>query len=242
MLSEEILDDFDVSIDPQVILLVHGYGAEKKPRQTIVDMVSRVAEEAGKLIRPRAIYREFPVARSDTESITLENGIQLSVGRKISSLWQGSRALGMALCTLGTELEDRVSALLEEGEQMQALNLDIAGTIALGLVGYQVQNMACGRLSAEGVEAGPWLNPGYIDWPLTDQRLIFSMLPAESIGVALNDSCMMIPRKSVTVSAGIGVSGSGAGFNRCRHCGIAKCQFRRLTVSPGSDAIQGHDC
>jgi hypothetical protein len=238
MLSKEILDNFDVSIDPQVILLVHGYGEQKKPRQTIVDMISHVAEEAATLIRPRAIYREFPVARSDTERVTLENGVQLSIGPKISSVWEGSRALGMALYTLGPELEERVSVLMEEGEQMQALNLDIAGTIALGIVGYQIQNMACGRLSEEGVEAGPWLNPGYIGWPLTDQRLIFSMLPAESIGVALNDSCMMIPKKSVTVCAGIGVSGSGAGFNRCRHCGVAKCQFRRLTLSPGSDAIQ----
>jgi hypothetical protein len=237
MVREGILDNFDVSIDPQVILLVHGYGAEKKPRPSIVEMTSRIAEEATGLIRPRAIYREFPVARLDTESVTLENGIELGIGRKICSLWKGSRALGIALYTLGPELEERVSVLLEEGEQMQALNLDIAGTIALGIVGYQVQNMACGRLSVEGVEAGPWLNPGYIGWPLTDQRLIFGMLPAGSIGVVLNDSCMMIPKKSVTVCAGIGVSGSGAGFNRCRHCGVARCQFRRLTVSPDSEAI-----
>jgi len=237
MLREEILDNFEVVIDPQIILSVHGYSAEKKPRQTIIDMVSRIAEEAGGLIRPRAIYCEFQVDRLDTESVTLENGIQFSIGRKISSLWEGSRALGIALYTLGPELEGRVSELIEGGDGMQALNLDIAGTIALGIVGYQVQNMACGRLSAEGVEAGPWLNPGYIDWPLTDQRLIFSMLPAGSIGVTLNDSCMMVPKKSVTICAGIGVSGSSAGFNRCRHCGVAKCQFRRLTVSPDSDGI-----
>jgi hypothetical protein len=237
MSREDILDSFEVAIDPQVILSVHGYSAEKKPRQIIIDMVSRVVEEAEVLAKPRAIYREFPVARLDTESVTLENGIELSIGRKISSLWEGSRALGIALYTLGPELEHRVSALMQQGEQMQALNLDIAGTIALGIVGFQVQHMACERLSAEGVEAGPWLNPGYLDWPLTDQRLIFSLLPAESIGVALNDSCMMVPRKSVTICAGIGVSGSSAGFNRCRHCGVAKCQFRRLTVSPGSDGI-----
>jgi hypothetical protein len=237
-MREKILDNFDVQIDPQVILLVHGYDEAKKPGQAIADMVSRVAEEAAGLIKPRAVYREFPVASSDTESMTLENGARLAIGRRIVPLWQGSRPLGIALCTLGTELEDRVSALLEEGEHMQALNLDIAGTIALGIVGYQVQNMACGKLGAEGEEAGPWLNPGYIDWPLTDQRLIFSMLPAESIGVALNDSCMMIPKKSVTVCAGIGASGAGAGFNRCRHCGVAKCQFRRLTVSPGNDTLQ----
>jgi hypothetical protein len=237
MLKEDILDNFEVAIDPQVILAVHGYGAEKKPRQAIVEMASQAAEEAEGLAKPRAIYREFPVARLDENSLTLENGITFSIGRKISSLWEGSRALGIALYTVGPELEDRVSALMAGGEGIQALNLDLAGTIALGLVGYQIQHMACERLSAQGVEAGAWLNPGYLDWPLTDQRIIFSILPAESIGVTLNDSCMMIPRKSVTVCAGIGVSGSSAGFNRCRHCGVAKCQFRRITVSSGSDGI-----
>ena len=235
MLTEGILENFEVAIDPQVILSVHGYGAEKKPRQAIIDMVSSVAKEAEGLAKPRAIYREFPVARLDENSLTLENGITFSIGRKISSLWEGSRAMGIALYTIGPELEDRVSALMEGGDGMQALNLDIAGTIALGVVGYQIQHMACEKLSAKGVEAGAWLNPGYVGWPLTDQRLIFGMLPAGSIGVTLNDSCMMIPRKSVTICAGIGVSGSSAGFNRCRHCGVAKCQFRRLTVSPDSN-------
>jgi len=237
MPREEILDNFEIAIDPQVILAVHGYGAEKKPRQSIVEMVSRVAEQAESLVKPQAIYREFPIARLDLNNLTLENGITLSIGKRICSLWEGSRALGIALYTLGPELEDRVSSLIKDGEQMQALNLDVAGTIALGLVGYQVQHMACVRLGEEGVEAGPWLNPGYLDWPLTDQRLIFSMLPAESIGVALNDSCMMVPRKSVTICAGIGVSESSAGFNRCRHCGVAKCQFRRLTVPNESGGI-----
>ena len=235
MAQEEILEDFEIAIDPQVVLSVHGYGAEKKPRPAIVELVTRVAGEAEGLARPRAIYREFPVARLDKNSLTLENGTTFGIGSKISSLWEGSKALGIALYTLGPELEERVSTLMQGGEQMQALNLDIAGTIALGLVGLQVQQMACERLNTEGVEAGPWLNPGYLDWPLSDQRLIFSLLPAESIGVALNDSCMMIPRKSVTICAGIGVSGSDTGFNRCKHCGVAKCQFRRLTVPHSID-------
>jgi hypothetical protein len=235
MSKEEILDKFEVAIDPQVILAVHGYTPEKKPRPAIAELVSRVCEEAEGLAKPRAIYREFPVAQMDENSLTLENGTTFSIGQKISSLWEGSRALGIALYTIGPELEERVSTLMEAGDGMQALNLDIAGTIALGVVGYQVQHMACEKLSTKGVEAGTWLNPGYIGWPLTDQRLIFGMLPAGSIGVTLNDSCMMIPRKSVTICAGIGVSGSSAGFNRCRHCGVAKCQFRRITVSSGSD-------
>jgi hypothetical protein len=235
LLTEEILENFQVAIDPQVILSVHGYGEARKPRQTIVEMAASSAAEAQALARPRAIYREFPVASLDNESVTLQNGVKFSIGSKISKLWEGCRALGISLYTLGPETEERVSALTQEGWQMEALSLDIAGTVALGLVGMQVQQMACQGLGELGEEAGPWLNPGYLDWPLTDQRLIFGMLPAESIGVRLNDSCMMIPRKSVTICAGIGIKASSIGFNRCRHCGVAKCQFRRITVSSDSD-------
>ncbi len=235
MLTEGILDSFQIAIDPQFILSLHGYSAARKPRPVIVDMASSAAAEAERLVRPHAIYREFPLAQLGTENVTLQNGIQLSIGRRISELWRGSRALGIALYTLGPELEERVSALTQKGQQMEALSLDIAGTLALGFIGLQVQYMACGELGKQGEEAGPWLNPGYLDWPLNDQRLIFGILPAESIGVRLNDSCMMIPRKSVTVCAGIGIKGSSAGFNRCRHCGVAKCQFRRITVSSESD-------
>ena len=236
MLTERILENFEVAVDPQVILAVHGYGANRKPRPAIVEMATSSAAEAERLVRPRAIYREFPLAQLGLDSVTLQNGIQFSIGRRISKLWEGGRALGVALYTLGPQLEERVSGLTQQGQQMEALSLDIAGTIVLGLVGMQVQQMSCQRLGEQGEEAGPWLNPGYLDWPLTDQRLIFNILPAENIDVKLNDSCMMIPRKSVTICAGIGIKGSAAGFNRCRHCGVAKCQFRRVTLPQDSDA------
>ena len=44
MSKEEILDNFEVAVDPQLILSVHGYSADKKPRPAIVEMASRVAE------------------------------------------------------------------------------------------------------------------------------------------------------------------------------------------------------
>jgi hypothetical protein len=121
--------------------------------------------------------------------------------------------------------------LLARGEHTEALNLDIAGTVAVGVVGFQIQYYACERLAKHNVETGPWLNPGYLDWPLTDQRLIFDLMPAASINVRLNDQCMMIPKKSGTVCAGIGVSNPPDGFNRCMHCGVAKCPYRKITVT-----------
>lgn len=231
MNTAQFISKLEVQIDPQLILTVHGYTEKRKPGQVIRDIVEKAVEEAHTLIKPKALYQEFPVLQLNGDSVTIEGGMNFSIGREIGSLWQGSKTLGIALYTIGEELEERVTELLARGEHTEALNLDIAGTVAVGVVGFQIQYYACERLAKHNVETGPWLNPGYLNWPLTDQRLIFDLMPAASINVRLNDQCMMIPKKSGTVCAGIGVSRSPDGFNRCMHCGVAKCPYRRITVT-----------
>ena len=227
----QFISKLEVQIDPQLILTVHGYNENRKPGQVIRDIVEKAVAEAHSLAEPQALYQEFPVQQLTADSVILEGGIRFSTGKEISSLWQCSKTLGIALYTIGGRLEDRVTELLSKGEHTDALNLDIAGTVALGVVGVQVQYHACERLASHGVETGPWLNPGYLDWPLTDQRLIFDLIPAASIQVRLNDHCMMIPKKSVTICAGIGAGQRRDSFNRCMHCGVAKCPYRKITVT-----------
>lgn len=227
----QFISNLEVQIDPNLILAVHGYNEKRKPGQVIRDMVEQAVKEAHALVNPRALYREFPVQQLTADSLILEGGTCFSTGREINSLWLGSKTLGIALYTIGDSLEERVSELIAGGGHTEALNLDIAGTVALGIVGFQVQYYACERLAKHNVETGPWLNPGYLDWPVTDQRLIFDLIPAASINVRLNDQCMMVPKKSVTVCAGIGISQPRDSFNRCMHCGVSKCPYRRITAT-----------
>jgi cobalamin-dependent methionine synthase I len=231
MNTAEFISKLEVQIDPQLILAVHGYTEKRKPGQVILDVVDKAVEEAQKLVDPKALYQEFPIVQLTGDCVILESGTRFSIGREIGSLWQGSKTLGIALYTIGDRLEDRVTELLARGEHTDALNLDIAGTMALGVVGFHVQYHACERLAKHNLETGPWLNPGYLDWPLTDQRLIFDLMPAASIDVRLNDQCMMIPKKSVTVCSGIGIGQRIDSFNRCVHCGVAKCPYRKITVT-----------
>jgi len=230
MNTAQFIGKLEVQIDPRLILAIHGYNENHKPGRAIRDTVEEAVAEAHNLAEPKALYQEFPVVQLTADSIILEGGICFSIGKEIGSLWQGSKTLGIALYTIGERLEDRVTELLAKGEHSEALNLDIAGTVALGIVGFQVQYYACEQLAKHNTETGPWLNPGYLDWPLADQRLIFDLIPAASIRVKLNDHCMMIPKKSVTVCAGIGAGQRRDSFNRCMHCGVAKCPYRKITV------------
>ena len=122
-------------------------------------------------------------------------------------------------------------ALLKEGKYTEALTLDSAGSVAVDSVADQVNYFICHKALDSGMKTGPRLSPGYGRWPLTDQRLIFGLLPGERIEVYLNDRCMMVPQKSVSFCIGLGLQENLRGINRkinpCRYCGMPNCLYRR---------------
>lgn len=79
----------------------------------------------------------------------------------------------------------------------------------------------------------PRFSPGYGDWKLEEQRILFPVLDcAHTIGLTLTESCMMAPVKSVTAIVGIEerkepFSVDCRLHDKCRSCGKADCEFRR---------------
>jgi cobalamin-dependent methionine synthase I len=54
-----------------------------------------------------------------------------------------------------------------------------------------------------GMELTRRFSPGYGDWPLTVQKEIVDRLKAGRIGVRVNESCVLIPEKTITAVAGL---------------------------------------
>ena len=77
-----------------------------------------------------------------------------------------------------------------------------------------------------GVETLSWMSPGSLqDWPLEQQRPLFELLPGveDRLGVRLTDSCLMLPRKSVS---GIYFPSESTFFS-CRLCPRERCESRK---------------
>ena len=231
----EFLDYLEVNVDTEAVLRIQGYRGDGELKASIREITTRQVEAARQLAKPVAICREVQALGMDKDTIRLEDGLVLHVGARIAQWWQGSHSLAVAVFTIGGALEETVLALSKNGAHAEALILDIAGSVALGSAADQVRRFICEKAANLGIEVGPALNPGYGEWPLTDQRLIFSLMPAESIGVRLNDQFMMIPKKSASFCAGLGVSQTLQHFNRCNHCGVAKCPYRRVDKQSKAD-------
>ena len=125
--------------------------------------------------------------------------------------------------TIGSMLEDEVS---RSQSVMTGLCLDNMGDLALDsakthLKKVLVEKYGLGNLSGIG--------PGQLDWPLTQQKQLFSLFgDVESkIGVRLNDRYMMIPRKSIS---GI-IFPTEITFISCQLCPRENCISRQADYS-----------
>lgn len=218
--------EWDLRIDADQVL--RGQGADptvirqRSPR--LVDLAERAIEEGTPLLKPAMLYLRWAVEGIRHESIHLEGGAELQ-GKLVAQHLAPARELLVILCTIGAELEEKISQVTSE-DLVYGLALD-----GLGSAGVEaLANAGCRRFEMEAVAAGfetsiP-LSPGMLEWPVEQgQPQIFGLLQEEDIGVSLTPTSVMVPRKSLSMVIGIGesmVSGT-----TCDYCGMrATCRYQ----------------
>ncbi len=108
------------------------------------------------------------------------------------------------LATIGNSLSGEASRLMETGKTSKAVVLDAIGTEAIVQVSYKLQDAIKEIAKANGCQAAIRYSPGYCDWHLSQQKVLFQTIDSASVGVRLTESCLMIPLKSVSGTIGIG--------------------------------------
>jgi len=223
----KLLQDFRIVIDEREVLRYQGYKKHSIVKNEIVEILTNEIDEGYKLIKPKTIYTQVGVIGVDKGLVKLDNGQILDLGSSIED-WGNSSHIGIAICTIGSALEKRVSELFSQGELAPALMLDSVGSVAAENVANLVNYFICQRANRLGMRAGARFSPGYGRWNLSDQKVLFYILDGEKIGVNLNNQCMMLPRKSVSFCLGIGQElVNNARINSCRHCNMKECRYRK---------------
>jgi hypothetical protein len=97
--------------------------------------------------------------------------------------------------TIGTGVEDLEKA---SGDALEKYYLDLIGNAAVVMAREYVKSTLAKR---HGLESLSYLGPGQLkDWPLEEQRPLFSLLGdvESAVGVTLTRSLLMRPRKSLS--------------------------------------------
>ncbi len=224
-----ILRDIPITLDPEAVVAARG---GQPPRPGLI----RVAQEAialgQTLWQPVAVYDRFDLQAVDGEGVILAHPSGpksvLHVGPKADLLAPAVQVL-VSVMTIGPALEQRVHELQAAGEGLKSYLLDSAGVLALGAVGEAVRCLAEEIAAAQGWGVSPALSPGsLVGWPVQGQRELCALLPLEQIGVQLNEYCVLVPHKSVSVLIGLGPGYQARHVGSvCQYCALQDTCWRR---------------
>ena len=122
-----------------------------------------------------------------------------------------------------------VAYLAENGLVLQATVLDAIGSDAAEQMAVFVEERIRNIASSLGLSISRRFSPGYCDWDVDQQEMIFRALNGNSAGVRLTEEYLMLPRKSMSGIIGIGSSRSNIdNYNPCKSCLASDCPGRRV--------------
>ena len=139
------------------------------------------------------------------DSILIGDAV-LSCGAAIAERFKGCHSLALFVATTGGAFQRRLDETASAGDPLAHFLLDAAGSTLAERCAAAVH----ARVRAFAGDAG-WCvtnrySPGYGAWSVSDQQVLFSLVPHAFCGVALTPGALMIPVKSVSGIIGIGPS------------------------------------
>jgi hypothetical protein len=220
-----IVTDFELRLEVSHVLAGHGIPTADAS-EALRAAAQAVIDEAHSLLAPAAMYAILPVRDFEHEQVILDNGATFK-GSLAARALAGAHEVAVAVCTIGSALEERMSALFVSRDALRALALEGAGVAAVGQVANAVGIHLCNAAAGRGLSVGMRASPGQEGWSIQQQRTLFSLIPAEQIGVRLTSSYLMLPRKSVSFVMGLGPD-MRADAVPCDFCSKREhCQWRR---------------
>ena len=228
----------DLKLDTDAVL--RGQGADPQiirgRRPSLVTVAGQALEKGYPLLEPRVIQRRMQVQSLRHEKLILESGFSIQ-GAWISSFLAPAEYVIAIICTVGEKI-DQVASQVMQNDMLLGLALDGVGSAGVEslaqLVCKQVEDLA----AAEGKQTSVPLSPGMLNWSVDEgQPILFEMCSPSQIGVELNSSFMMKPRKSLSLLVGVGAH-MGIKGSSCDYCAMqGTCKYRddggHLQLQPG---------
>jgi len=214
---ERTIETFDIEI-PRIFAyrLLGMKKSGRPPRESVIELFEDEYARAHELVDAKAVMR---MSHAGLPGSTHIDAVMPVV---------------VVVCTIGPALEARVAELTDRDETARAIILDSIGSAAAEEVADRSNQIICSMATPTDFAPDTRRSPGYGTWNIREQTAIFEYLEPDDIGVTLTDTCMMIPRKSVSYAVPLegGKAGEGKG-HRCENCNMKHCPYR----ADGQDAL-----
>ena len=228
LFSLKIMKHFEykkINIDKISEIVYNNYCEENNISNTRTkNSIDKAFEIIKRSARPEIIWKTFPII-NDNSIISLHKKKYIITSKKMSNIFLHCDEVAVCAITLGNKIDKKIkSKKLKMYEQMV---LDDMASSVIDAV-MEISRLYIGTNISYDKSLTNTYSPGYCDWDLSQQKMIFSLLPHNALEIELSSSLLMKPRKSIISLIGIGDSKTIQKYgNTCSSCGDKKCDFRR---------------
>ena len=198
-------------------LNLNKHAIAKKFRMDITT-IDRLVKSIIQVIDIKAAFRDCYLDEKEEDAVTVE-GVRFVSRVLARNLSKVGKVFPFVL-TLGKG----VDAIIDDTTDiLEKYLLDEIGNIALRESRQQLERHISQQYAFDNIS---YMSPGSLEnWPIVEQKKLFALLNGveSAISVRLTDSCLMIPRKSIS---GIYFP-SEVTFNSCQLCPRKRCESRK---------------
>jgi hypothetical protein len=222
----EITIEFNtLTIDRREIELTLGYKKNLIP-QHFSSVVDVILKELPSRCSIRAGYRILGIKTvADRRDGLIIEDVFFKMDKIVTGQIKKSEWIALFVATIGSEMEKWSKQLLIKGDLVMSYLVDTIASVTVENVTNYLHDYIEKEMIKKGLNITNRYSPGYCNWSVSEQHLLFSLLPPNFCGITLTESAMMIPIKSVS-----GVIGIGKRVKRkeylCDKCGFKDCTYR----------------
>jgi hypothetical protein len=217
----------DIDIDRRSVCRYLGYTVDVDPSARISSLLDEYIEKTQHLIEPSYSYLIKDVEKVEGSRSFIKGQVVFE-SEAIARMLERCEKIAVFILTIGSRLEETVGQLADDNLIVEAYVLDAIGSSVADSLADLVQDKARDEARAHGLCISRRFSPGYCDWDISQQEMVFPALNGDSSGVFLSEEFMMTPQKSISGIIGIGLCDSGVdSYNPCITCIKRNCPGRR---------------
>jgi len=213
-----------ISPEMQEIYPFLGYPRGTSPAPLIAERISRLVEESSSCLEPLGTFSVYPLSKRTGHSMTVGD---VTIRGDIAQYLEHADRVAVFLVTIGERISRHSSDLRRSGDAFAAWVVDAFGSWATEAAADALMERLRHHLGAEEALTLRY-SPGYCGMEMSQQRKLFRLISADSIGVQLLPSLLMQPLKSISGLVGLGPKEGVLTFlSACDRCPQVGCHMRR---------------
>jgi len=201
-----------------------GYPDEAAPSADIVQRIEQIVSPARRCLEPRGAFSLYTVSEQTSRSLTL--GAATIIGN-VADFLRHAQRVAVFVVTAGEPISRLSERAAKQGEVLAAWVLDALGSWAAEAAADALMERIRPHLGDQEALTLRY-SPGYCGMDIEQQRVLFRLVRADSVGVKLLPSLLMRPLKSVSGVVGLGPKEAVNRYlSPCDSCPQVGCHMRR---------------